>query len=201
MLGTAYFTEHSTPRRCRTRGRRPHVPSSKPTMSKSALNIRSGQLRFPDFCYRGTWRPTMLATVEGAVCVGSAPSGERVSRPASLSRQTLFAILFQIMFERPGQAGTAPSREPEKTKENRYSGAGDPPPFGVPSDRAARTSPPPPRVESRASKPHKSSIRRTRNSSRIAPARSYSTLISIVCATLSAARHPNQQSREGAGGD
>lgn len=121
MLGTAYFTEHSTPRSCRTRGRRPHVPSSKPTMSKSALNIRSGQLRFPDFCYRGTWRPTMLATVEGAVCVGSAPSGERVSRPASLSRQTLFAILFQIMFECPGQAGTPPSREPQKTKENRYS--------------------------------------------------------------------------------
>src|SRR5688572_20389681 len=42
------FTNHPTPRGRRGLGRRPHVPSSKPTMSKSRRVFPSGSIRFPD---------------------------------------------------------------------------------------------------------------------------------------------------------
>lgn len=59
--------------------RRPHVPSSKPTMSKNQPNKSGGQPSFPAFYFGGLavrlcWRPNR-ETVEAAF-----PSGERASK-------------------------------------------------------------------------------------------------------------------------
>src|SRR3546814_3459898 len=45
--GLAFYPEHPTPKSCRTQGRRPHVPSSTITMSKSHRQDKSDNLRSP----------------------------------------------------------------------------------------------------------------------------------------------------------
>src|SRR3546814_17216288 len=45
--GLAFYPEHPTPKSCRTQGRRPHVPSSTITMSKSPRKDKSDNLRSP----------------------------------------------------------------------------------------------------------------------------------------------------------
>jgi len=59
--GLAFYPEHPTPKSCRTQGRRPHVPSSTITMSKSRQQKTRTRI-VPRYCYRGTivricWRP------------------------------------------------------------------------------------------------------------------------------------------------
>jgi hypothetical protein len=53
------FTEHPTPRSCRTRGRRPHVPSSKSQCQRASKTDALASLILEG--YRGAW---FLVTVE-----------------------------------------------------------------------------------------------------------------------------------------
>src|SRR3546814_1057393 len=62
--GLAFYPEHPTPKSCRTQGRRPHVPSSTITMSKSHRQDKSDNLRSP-LLLSGDSCPYLLAT-EGA---------------------------------------------------------------------------------------------------------------------------------------
>ena len=87
------YTEPEAPRMGR---RRPHVPSSKPTMSKNQPNKSGGQTSFPAFYFGGLavrlcWRPNQ-ETVEAAF-----PSGEAASKGAPRFGQQGFCNFISIL--------------------------------------------------------------------------------------------------------
>jgi hypothetical protein len=73
-MASAYLNRYPEPEDPRTGRRRPHVPSSKPTMSKSRRQKQADNNRSP-FFNPGDCCPSMLATEEDAVVCGGVPVG------------------------------------------------------------------------------------------------------------------------------
>ena len=89
------------PKTLDTGRRRPHVPSSKLTMSKSRQTEFGGQPLFPDFCYRGTWCPTMLATGRSGKRWRPVPAGEAAYMEGVPARQRLSAFFLKQVANSP----------------------------------------------------------------------------------------------------
>jgi len=94
---------HPEPKDPRTRRRRPHVPSSKPTMSKNPPTQTTGQQSSPnpstgEHASVPMWRPNKLTSHSSGDPVGGGAYMEAV--PA---RQTLFADLWQFSEKAPAR--------------------------------------------------------------------------------------------------